>query len=77
MRAERIEDLGRIREKLIQILEQEFIDHILAEEDFICLYTKTEKSEDYLNELWYNLKYLRSQLWEVFEIAKGVDYDEG
>lgn len=76
MRRERIEDLGVIKEKLNRILEdclplekaqsKHSIDH------FCEFYGDSRNME----ELYDHLRWLKEELWDIYEIAAGEDYDD-
>lgn len=86
---ERVEDLGRLREKLDQILKMDVFDsHFLskhnAEKWFPSELDKwkndreqlVEYLEDRLDECRRNFQWVQEQLWDCYSIAKGDDDDE-
>lgn len=71
---ERIEDLGIIQEKLTRFFDdredlfREF-DSKHQEEKFVQKY----RCEDNLYDLFYKLRGLENELWEIWGIARGED----
>lgn len=65
---ERVEDLGRLREKLDRILESEVFEHASKwDEAFLAKY----KDEENVAELCNQLRWLKESLNECFYIARG------
>lgn len=69
---ERVEDLGRLREKLDQILDSEVFELASKYEDsFIAKY----KSEENLADLCNQLRWLKESICGCYAIARGDDED--
>lgn len=68
---ERLEDLGRIREKLERLLDESIALEAgsMHDEYFLNVY----KDEDKLDDLYRSLKYLSNELSECLVIARGHD----
>jgi hypothetical protein len=69
---ERVEDLGRIREKLAVILESEIFDIARMHDE---AFLERFKDEEQLDELRMQLSCLTDNLWDCFAIARGDDED--
>lgn len=65
---QRVEDLGRIREKLSVILESEIFDSARMHDE---AFLERFKDEDQLDSLRMQLKCLSDNLWDCFAIARG------
>ena len=75
-KAQRVEDLGRIRERLFFILDEtECFNEIFSEEHFIGKYKESRDSEENLYELCHEIEHLKNKLWDVYSIAKGDEYE--
>jgi hypothetical protein len=67
---ERVEDVGRLREKLDRILDSELFESAsMNDEAFIEKF----KDEEELDTLRLQLQFLKDNLWDCYEIAKGDD----
>jgi hypothetical protein len=67
---ERVEDLGRIREKLAVILESEIFESArLHDEAFLERF----KDDDQLDSLRMQLRCMTDNLWDCYAIARGDD----
>ena len=65
---ERVEDLGRIREKLAVILESEIFESArLHDEAFLERF----KDDDQLDELRMQLRFVSEKLLDCYSIARG------
>jgi len=84
MKKERIEDLGRLREKLDQLLEMDIFDnHFLSKHNDREWYPSAEWKdsqekliehlEDKLDDCRRKFLCIEERLWECFSIAKGDD----
>jgi hypothetical protein len=65
---ERVEDLGRLREKLDHLIDSEIFESInMHDEAFIEKF----KDEDQLDTLRLQLKFVEEQLHDCYVIARG------
>lgn len=75
MDLKRLEDLGRITEKLSKLLDgdaMQVIDDYREREEFAEEYENREKLED----LFVKLEMLKRELYEIWSIARWGDEDE-
>jgi len=67
---ERVEDLGRLREKLNQILDSEVFEHArMHDEAFVQRFV----DQDELESLRLQLLFVKERLFDCYAIAKGDD----
>ena len=70
---QRIEDLGRLAEKIGDLLDHEVFDSINAHNESFALLCK---DEDKVETLYYQLRYLKDELCEAWCIARYGDDDD-
>ena len=69
---ERVEDLGRLREKLNQILDSEVFEHASKHDE---AFVQRFMDQDELESLRLQLQFVKERLFDCYAIAKG-DEDE-
>lgn len=69
---ERVEDLGRLREKLDHILDSELFESASMHDE---AFMERFKDEEQLDELRRQLRWVSEKLWDCYAIAKGDEED--
>lgn len=70
---ERVEDLGILAEKIGSLVDHELFDKVIHDEKFCEIY----KDEEKLDELYFQLRYLKDELTECWHTARYGDEDSG
>jgi hypothetical protein len=80
---ERVEDLGRLHEKLINLADHQLFELCDGKvsrraKDFVeyFLALPLEKQHDILNEIAYGLEFVKDKIWDCVTIASGDSYCE-
>lgn len=75
---QRIEDLGRIRVMLEDLLDREIMElwgHSAKYFDDWFVEQTEEKKGDIIHDLAYGIRGIHDKLYDILSIAKGDDYD--
>lgn len=71
MKRERLEDLGRISEKLDKLLEDHNIFNECESKHSLDVFLKKYQNEEALSDLFFSLRSIGSELQEISAIANG------
>lgn len=71
----RVEDLGVIREKLIKVLDESPALMRAESKHTVDRFLEHYSDPRNIEELHDQIKWLKNELWEIYEIAEGNDYE--